>query len=105
LGFDSSPSLTRSTPASACFLTTSATAERTRAARAAGSTGTPSSLAYIIRIRSSGRGRLPVCVVRKRWVLRFMALAPKRTLKQHDQPIYGAACEIAVEFDLVGVFS
>ena len=47
-------------------------AARTRAARACGSTGTPSSLAYIMRIRSSGRGRLPVCVVRKRSVLRFI---------------------------------
>src|SRR5688572_21377417 len=42
-----------------------------RAARAAGSTGTPSSLANIVRMRSSGRGRLPVCVVRTRALLRF----------------------------------
>ena len=42
-------------------------------AKAAGSTGTPSSLAYIMRMRSSGRGRLPVWVVRKRSVLRCMA--------------------------------
>src|SRR5882762_1971996 len=58
------------TPASTCLRTVSATAERTRPPRAAGSTGTPSSLANIIRIRSGGRGRLPVCVVRKRSVLR-----------------------------------
>ncbi len=63
-------------PASACFCTTSATAARIRAASAARSTGTPSSLAYIMRIRSSGRGRLPVWVVRKRSVLRFMAGSP-----------------------------
>ena len=43
-------------------------------ASAAGSTGTPSSFANIMRIRSSGRGRLPVWVVRKRSVLRFMAV-------------------------------
>ena len=46
---------------------------RARARRAPrASTGTPSSFAYIMRIRSSGRGRLPVWVVRKRSVLRFM---------------------------------
>jgi hypothetical protein len=37
-----------------------ATAVLIRAASAARSTGTPSSLANIARIRSSGRGRLPV---------------------------------------------
>src|SRR5258706_8944465 len=45
-----------------------------RAASASLSTGTPSSLAYIMRTRSSGRGRLPVWVVRKRSVLRRMHL-------------------------------
>src|SRR4030095_2472865 len=59
-------------PASACLRTTSSTASATRCASAAASTGTPSSLAYIIRMRSSGRGRLPVCVVRKRSVLRLI---------------------------------
>src|SRR6185503_16721667 len=59
-------------PASACCFTISATAARTRAASPALSTGTPSSLAYIMRIRSGGRGRLPVCVVRKRSLLRIM---------------------------------
>src|SRR5206468_3157050 len=49
---------------------TSATAARMRAWTAAGSTGTPSSLAYMVRMRSAGRGRLPVCVVRNRSVLR-----------------------------------
>src|ERR1700754_3791718 len=43
-----------------------------RAASAGRSTGTPSSLAYMMRTRSSGRGRLPVCVVRKRSVLRII---------------------------------
>ena len=47
-------------------------------ASAAGSTGTPSSFAYIARMRSSGRGRLPVCVVRNRSVLRFIALPPNQ---------------------------
>jgi predicted naringenin-chalcone synthase len=42
-------------------------------ASAAGSTGTPTSFAYIMRIRSSGRGRLPVWVVRKRSRLRCTA--------------------------------
>ena len=41
--------------------------------RAAPSTGTPSSRANIMRMRSSGRGRLPVWVVRKRAVLRIIA--------------------------------
>jgi ABC-type taurine transport system ATPase subunit len=45
-----------------------------RPGSAAWSTGTPSSLANIIRTRSSGRGRLPVCVVRKRSVLRFIVV-------------------------------
>src|SRR3989442_12753533 len=65
-----------STPAAACLRTTSSTAERMRAPSSARSTGTPSSLAYIMRTRSSGRGRLPVCVVRKRSVLRFMDCLP-----------------------------
>src|SRR5262249_44515443 len=43
-----------------------------RAASDLPSTGTPSSLAYIMRTRSSGRGRLLVCVVRNPWVLLFM---------------------------------
>ena len=59
-------------PASSCLPTTSATAPRMRSARAARSTGIPSSLANIIRIKSSGLGRLPVCVVRKRSRLRFI---------------------------------
>src|SRR5262245_4722688 len=62
-----------SMPASTCFSTTAATAERICALSAAISTGTPSSLANIVRTRSSGRGRLPVCVVTKRSELRFMA--------------------------------
>src|ERR1044072_9476640 len=59
-----------SMPASACFLTMSTTAQHTRSPSACGSTGTPLSLAYLIWMRSSGRGRLPVCVVRKRSVER-----------------------------------
>src|SRR5262245_49621073 len=42
-----------------------------RAPRAAPSTGTPSSFANIMRIRSAGRGRLPVCVVRNPSILRM----------------------------------
>src|SRR5215470_4999797 len=47
-----------------------------RAPSAVGSTGTPSSRAYIMRIRSSGRGNLPVWVVRKRLSLRFTVGVP-----------------------------
>src|SRR5215470_14441799 len=46
-----------------------------RAPSAVASTGTPSSFAYIMRIRSAGRGRLPVCVVRKPSVLRNAVIA------------------------------
>src|SRR5258706_1816539 len=60
-------------PACTCLPTTSATALRMRAASADGSTGTPSSRANIVRMRSSGRGKLPVWVVRMRSVLRFIA--------------------------------
>src|SRR5881396_721571 len=55
-----------SIPAFVCRATTSSTARHTRSSKAALSTGTPSSRAHIIAIRSSGRGRLPTCVVRKR---------------------------------------
>src|SRR5712691_9009889 len=65
-------------PAAACRRTTSATAARTWPASEAGSTGTPSSLANIVRMRSSGRGRLPVWVVRKRSVLRLTPLGSRR---------------------------
>src|SRR5690242_11790252 len=61
-----------STPAAACLPTISATAAAMRACKASRSTGTPSSFANIMRTRSAGRGRLPVCVVRKRSLLRFM---------------------------------
>src|SRR5690348_14715526 len=47
-----------------------------RAASAAVSTGTPSSRANIVRIRSGGRGRLPVWVVRMRSTLRFIGVLP-----------------------------
>src|SRR6476646_11598118 len=63
-----------STPVRTCLPTTSATADSTRAASASASTGTPSSFAYIIRTRSSGRGRLPVCVVRNRSLLLRMVV-------------------------------
>ena len=62
------------------FSTTSATADLMRAASALASTGTPSSRANISRMRSSGRGRLPVCVVRKRSVLRRMSAGRAYTI-------------------------
>src|SRR6476620_1356225 len=62
-----------SIPASACLRTTSATASAMRRSSASPSIGTPSSRAYMMRTRSSGRGRLPVCVVRNRSVLRVIA--------------------------------
>ena len=65
-GFDISPSLTIDTPASAWRRTTSITAASTRDSSAAASSGMPSPLAHIMRIKSSGRGRLPVWVHRMR---------------------------------------
>src|SRR2546425_8097285 len=76
-----------STPAPACLCTDSSTAERLRAASAARSTGTPSSFAYIMRTRSSGRGKLPVCVVRKRPVLRCMGLLGAFLLTARARPL------------------
>src|ERR1700730_5753183 len=73
-----------SIPASICFSTTAATAERMRDLSAAASTGTPSSLANIARTRSSGRRRLPVWVVRKRSVLRFIAQSVALLETRHD---------------------
>src|SRR5207247_36445 len=68
-----------SSPRSSCVRTMSATALRTRAARAPRST--PG--VWIKSSRSSGRGRLPACVVRIRSVLCFMApyatMAPPET--------------------------
>jgi hypothetical protein len=72
LGLPISPSFTTSRPTAACSLTLSATALRTRSANAASSTGLPSIRASIISNRSSGRGRLPTCVVSIRSVLSFM---------------------------------
>src|SRR6516164_4472354 len=58
-----------SIPTLVCRATTSSTAAHTRCSIAAASTGIPSSRAHIIAIKSSGRGRLPTCVVRNRpWV-------------------------------------
>src|SRR5438132_1661128 len=69
-----------SIPAAVCFATASSTARRTRSSSAAVSTGAPSSRAHISSFRSSGRGRLPTCVVRNRpcvaigvWVLAWFA--------------------------------
>src|ERR1700730_11764339 len=73
-----------SIPASICFSTTAATAERIRDLSAAASTGTPSSLANIACTRSSGRGRLPVWVVRNRSVLRFIARSVALLEARHD---------------------
>src|SRR5215471_1232630 len=52
-------------------------------AKAAWSTGTSSSLANMIRIKSSGRGKLPVCVVRKPVSLRFIAVPSQG---EHQRP-------------------
>src|SRR4029453_7052588 len=71
-------------PASVCLRTTSATALRTRSASAGPSTGTPSSRANIMRIRSAGRGRLPVCVVRMRSTLRFISDSAARGQCHHE---------------------
>src|SRR5262245_17919245 len=62
-----------STPASRWARTTSITAWRTRASKAPASGTVPVSSASSRTVRSSGRGRLPVCVVRMRSVLAFMA--------------------------------
>jgi len=71
-----SPSATMSIPASACRRTVSATALLTRAASAVSSIASPRCFCRIIARRSSGRGRLPTCVVRMRLVLRFMVSSP-----------------------------
>src|SRR6266516_1772862 len=65
-----------STPASTCLRTTSPTALRTPASKAWGSGAVPASIASRVAVRSQGRGRLPVWVVRMRSVLRFMAVSP-----------------------------
>jgi hypothetical protein len=67
-----SPSSMMSMPAPACLPTTKPTASPIRSRKASALTGTPSSFANIVLISDSGRGRLPVCVVRKRSVLRFI---------------------------------
>jgi hypothetical protein len=59
---------------------TLATASRICVANSARSTARPSSLAYMMRTKSSGRGRLPACVVRKRlmlvsWTLSLLSAA------------------------------
>src|SRR5271156_4430632 len=72
-----------SVPAATWLSTTSATAARIRAASAAESTGTPSSLANIVRTRSAGRGRLPAWVVKKRPVLRCTTAA-RSVQSRHD---------------------
>src|SRR5207253_8574332 len=74
-----------SRPRSSCVRTMSATALRTRAARAARST--PG--VWIKSSRSSGRGRLPACVVRILPVLCFMApyatmTPPEANLRRGD---------------------
>src|ERR1700732_5007607 len=74
-----------STPISTWCLTISATARSTRAEKAAGSTRCPDSFSVIIFKRSSGRGRLPTCVVRNLSVLRrIFAILPSGTLGIHD---------------------
>ena len=67
---------TMSMPSSACRRTTSATAWRTRASKAAASYGWPLARAAIMSKRSGGRARLPTWVVRIRSVLSFMPSPP-----------------------------
>ena len=74
-GFDISPSLTIDTPAVDLTLDdlVHGGLDRVREGGAA-STGMPSPTAHIIRTRSSGRGRLPVCVLRMRSVVHRLCL-------------------------------
>src|SRR5215211_1241582 len=83
-----------STPTSTCFLTMSATAVRARAAKASASTGSPASRFWIMSIRSGGRGRLPVWVVKIRSLLR--CIVPSLV---HARPDHGSL----VEPDLVAL--
>src|SRR5690348_10200054 len=75
-----------SMPAALCLRTISPTASRICALSWARSTGTPSSLAYMSRINRSGRGRLPVCVLRNRSVLRFIVFSVWRPLEDRPDP-------------------
>src|SRR5262249_20644830 len=72
-------SLIMARPRSACFRVTSSTARATRASSATWSYDCPASRACKSGIRSSGRGRLPTCVVRMRLLLRFI-----NTLLRHE---------------------
>src|SRR5579872_5925134 len=74
-----------SIPAFSWASTMSATAVAMRRPSAAPSTGMPSSLANMIFTRSAARGRLPVCVVRKRSLLRF-------TRETSPQPLPASLC-------------
>src|SRR3954464_11385590 len=61
-----------SMPASTCCRTTSLTPARTSSARVASSYGCPIVFAFMPRMISRVRTRLPLCVVRMRSVLRCM---------------------------------
>src|SRR6056297_345355 len=65
-------------PAAAWRSTISCTALATRSASAASSTGMPSPFAHMMRIRSSGRGRLPVWVVSMRSAPVLIVSSPSR---------------------------
>jgi hypothetical protein len=65
-----------SMPASVWRRTVSATALLTRAAKAVSSTASPCAFFRISAASSSGRGRLPTCVVRMRSILRFIMFLP-----------------------------
>jgi hypothetical protein len=67
-----SPSLSTSTPASACLCTVSRTAARTSVRNCASSTGWPASCASTSGRNPAGRGRLPECVVKIRPVRGYM---------------------------------
>src|SRR5437773_5417344 len=61
-------------PQLACLWTTSLTASRTRASKATRSICSPRSCASNMCCKSSGLGKLPVCVVRILFVLFFMGV-------------------------------
>src|ERR1051326_6019456 len=70
-GLENSPSLGMSMPTSACLRTTSFTPCRTADSNVCSSYGLWLTLLRMICRISGGRTRLPTCVVRMRWLLRF----------------------------------
>src|SRR5262245_13651130 len=81
-----------STSSSACFRATSSTARATRASSSTSSYGLPASLACSSGMRSSGRGRLPTCVVRMRLLLRFINTLLRHGSKRLERVFLTIAC-------------